>query len=370
MVDNADVPNIGNEDLFTFSNRPAFSPNYTNPDGGDTFDSLVNCINGLWGRTVRDHLTQINEAFACRHVTPLLLKVQAMVGGELTRPSDDKAYAIQSGDFAAASVQQPEFFWHLNGKNTNIGGGVAHRIIQDDQSGGRAYSYVSAHGRPGTGLGNDVIGMRTFTGAGGFGDPYNSALSLSTNICASVTVRVCEWPQANNRIVLCAIKHREILDETGASDRTNFEFGLGPGKSPAPGNDDRAYSLYLRWINGDNIEELHICQVDDELETAHGVGVTPGYEWTLGFHRRDTGGGTVTDFYVNGQLKFTDTEIISGGISPGNSPGIRFLVGAGTLGRQYVGGPIRNVMLHTTFLDESVVAPLMQFIYQKGAGFI
>lgn len=370
MVDNANPPNLGNESQALFAERREFSPNYTNPDGGDTFDSLKDCINGLWGRSVRNHISQTNESFACRHPTPMLAKIQSMVAGD-NRPSDDKAYAIQAGDFALAGVQQPQYFWHLDGDNLNKGSGAANQsIVQDDQTGGRAYAYVRSNGKPGAATDDDVIGMRTFRKAGGFSAPYLASLSTATTFAGSITVRVCEWPQANERIVLLATKHRQIDAETGATDRMGFEFGLGPSNSPFPGNSDQAYALYLRWINSDNIEQFLVNEIEDDFEAAQGVGVTPGYEWTLGFHLHDPGGGNVVDFYVNGKFKHQAVNLTGSSLVPGNSTSIRLLVGAGSDGKQFAGGPIRNVMLHTTALDPPVVASLMEFLYQKGAGFI
>lgn len=369
MVDNAAPPNLGNESTVQVTERPEFAQNYTNPDGGDTFDSLKDCNNANLARSQRDFTIQTNEAFACRHPTPLLAKVNAIVA-DSSRPSDDKAYAIQAGDFAAAGVQQPQYFWHLNGDNTNKGSGASQTILQDDQTGGRAYTYVRSNGRPGAATDDDVIGMRTFRKAGGFSDPYLASLSTATTFAGSITVRVPEWPQANERIVLMATKHRQIDAETGATDRMGFEFGLGPSNSPFPGNQNQSYALYLRWITSDEVEEFLVNEILDDFEAAQGVGVTPGYEWTLGFHIYDPGGGNVVDFYVNGKFKHQAVNLTGSPLAAGNSTSIRLLVGAGSDGKQFAGGPVRNVMLHTTVLDPPVVASLMEFLYQKGAGFI
>lgn len=371
MADQSPPPNIGNETLEQWSNRQVWSPNYTNPDGGDTFASLVNCINGVWGRGVRDELKQNNEAWACRHVTPLLLKIQSITSGQNWRASDDNAYAIQSGEFGTAGVLVPQYFWHLNGDNSNQGSGPATEIAQDDQTSGRAYSYVRVEGRPGGSPGDNVIGMRTFRKAVGFNSAYDSAIALTKPLSGSVTLRVCEWPQANEKIVLMAVRTRQIDDETGPTNRFNFEFGLGPSNGFFPGNDKQAYALYLRWISSDNIVETAVNEITDEESVVQGVGITPGYEWTLGFHRYENPASTwFVDFYVNGQKMSTWGPNALGSPSPGSATSIRLLIGAGNDGKQHAGGPCRNTMLRLGADDPSVVAPLMEYIYQKGAGFI
>lgn len=370
MADQAQPQNIGNETLVEFCSRPEWSPNYTNPDGGDTFASLVNCINGVWGRAVRDYLKQNNEAWACRHDTPLLQKLNDISGGNDWRPSDDAAYVIDGADFGAAALLVPDYLFTFNLDNSNkIPGGLAEVIEQSDQTDSRAYSYVRMAGRPGTAHGTNVIGMRTFSKAVGFAT-FHPDISSAKDLVASITVRVPEWPQANLNIVLLAIKHRQIDAETGATDRLNFEFGLGPNNTAfAPGNLGQSYGLYVRWRDTNDLEQIAYNEQVDENAFSHGVGITPGYEWTLGFHRYTIGGGDWRiDFYVNGI--FTHTFVDLNEPEPGTSTSIRFLVGAGSDGKQFAGGPIRNVILNLGAQDPTVVAPLMKFMYQKGAGYI
>lgn len=372
MADQAAPPNIGNETFLEFCARPEWDAMYGNPDGDDTFSSLNVCTNAVWARAVRDTLKQINEAFACRHITPLSIKATSGGTGKDWRPSDDDAYAIVSGDFGAAGVHVPTYFFNFNLDNTNQGSGPATVIEQSDQTGSRVYTYVRVQGRPGASIGSTVIGMRTFFKAVGFNSTSDLAITGATSLFASTTVRIPEWPQSNNRIVLLAIKQRQADDETGGADRINFEFGLGPGDQLFPGNSDRAYSLYVRWRDAGDAEDFALLEMTDDSALGHGVGITPGYEWTLGFHRYEKDGvGTATwaiDFYINGQ--FVKQVVDLSTPLPGNDSAIRFLVGAGNDGKQFCGGPVRNVSLSVGHFEPTIVAPYMTYVYQKGAGYI
>lgn len=372
MADNAPPPNLGNETDAEFALRPEFAPDYQNPDGGDLFSTLNSCSNANLARSIRDHLRYINRVFRCEQPTPMSNLICNQAAVATWRASDDAAYAIQSGEFGAAGILVPQYFWHLNGDNTNQGSGPATVIVQSDQvPGGRAYSYVRVNGHPGAGLGTSVIGMRTFRKAVGFNATYDSAIALGESVAGSVTCRACEWPQANEKIVLMAVKHRQIDAETGPVDRFNFEFGLGPANRFFPGSDKQAYALYLRWISSDNIVETAVNEIVDETAEIQGVGITPGYEWTLGFHRYENPASIwFVDFYVNGVKTYTWGPNALGSPSPGSSTSIRLLLGAGSDGKQHAGGPVRNGMLRLGPDTPAVVSPLMAFLYQKGAGWI
>lgn len=364
MADQALPPNLGNETNATFLLRPEWSPDYQNPDGGDFLATLNFCINAVWGRAVRDNFAYINRVFRCEQSTPLSDLVCNVPVSATWRPSDDGSFAILAGDFATAGVLVPTNFWNLDGDFVpQIGTPV---IRQNEQNDRRIYTWKSVRGRDGA-AGGRVIGLRTFHEWGAFTDPFDSSIVESLSIAASVTCRIPEWPQANDGITLLAVKHKRLQAETGAVDRMGWEFGLGRSDLTPP-DVPNEYCLFLRWFTEGDVEQYTSARIVDSTTFEQPIGITPGNDWTLGFHRREEAGLYHTDFYVNGVLVFTSDGLVIPAF--GSSTDIRLLVGAGSDGVQFVGGPIRNVALWRNTDDAAAVGPSQLFVYQKGTGFI
>lgn len=365
MADQAAPPNLGNETDVQFIARPEFKPDYQNPDGADFFSTLNQCVNAVWPRAVRDNLRYLNKVLRCEQSTPLSDLICGVQLGSSWRPSDDAAYAIQAGDFAAANVLAPDHFWNLNGDYVPQLGALD--IRQDEQADRRIYTYKTVRGRNGA-AGTKVIGLRTFYQWGGFSDPYNAALVDSLSIAGSITVRIPEWPQANDGITLLAVKHKRSQDEIGAQNRLGWEFGLGRS-GISPPDIPSEYCLFLRWRTIADSEVHTAAAIIDSSTFEQPIGITPGDEYTLGFHRRNAGGGFyAVDFYVNGIKVYTSDSFVVPAF--GNSTDIRLLVGAGSDGVQFAGGPIRNVALWQNTDDAATVGPAQLFTYQRGAGWI
>jgi hypothetical protein len=365
MADQAAPVNLGNETDAQFILRPEWAPDYQNPDGGDLFETLNFCINAVWGRAIRDNLRYINRVFRCEQSTPLSDLICNAPTNATWRPSDDGSYAIQAADFAAAGVLAPSNFWNLDGDFVPQFGTPTLR--QDEGSQKRVYTWKSVLGRDGA-SGGRVIGLRTFHQWGAWSDPFDAGIVDSPSIAGSITCRIPEWNQANNGIVLMAVKHKRDSAETGATDRMGWEFGLG-ALGFGPSTDPREYALYLRYRTAADAEKGEAASIIDSSATSQPIGITPGNEWTLGFHRRESSPGFYQwDFYINGVLSYTSDAYDAP--SFGSSTDIRLLVGGGSDGVKFVGGPIRNVALWRDTDDAAAVGAAMLFVYQKGAGWM
>lgn len=369
QIDNNTTPDLGLRTSAEFFLIPEMASDYqTPPLIDDTFVELAHCVNAVWARFVREALHEINEVFACRKDVPLSDKIPVDGGGEGTswRAGHDFSHQLSGNDFPGGNQPQGLYPLSIDGFPA-LGSGEFVSHVTPSLS-VLNFGIVSSpeHETPTlpiVGLVNS--GVRQY-----WLDTTGKA--DAEDIFFSMTLRIPSWNQANDGVVLASVRRFDSADETGATDRLGWEFGLGTwidgavhdtGSVPSGTEQDRV--LYLRWYDG-----TQVIQVNAKSNTfGHQFSIQPGPEWTLGFQRwanpADSDNIRVR-FYVNG---LRVAEVFSGkpASAVGTSGNIRLVLGSRESSIKFAGGPIRNVYWWDT---DTVDEPLVTELYEKTAGFL
>lgn len=372
-VDQPTPPNLGNltpGQFLALDDWSVAAQNQTGPDGEplpDTWTAMQFCVVALLYRLIRDNFAYENDAWACRVSTPLLEKILSLETQLQSRPTDNLGQALTIALLGSFATQAPSLLFNCDGDVTDPVTGTALLVNVDSPATPHpVYQVVNAQGSQGP-TGTVVYGLRTTLNRWYYTDAYEAEFALNA-LHVSCNV-VPQWPQdssAGSKTVLLKVADHLTTDETGASKRMQFEFGLqdaGTGFDAAAHGTDRV--LYLRYYDANDVEQKATALVGGEA-----VGIGYGREITVGFARILVGNDFDVSFYVNGVLINTVTPLAVP--SAGNDTGIRLHVGAGQLGEGAAGGPINNVyyLASGTSISQAASDTLMNSVYRIGAGYL
>ncbi len=342
MVDQPTPPNLGNQLPTEFLQIPEWAVQATNRDDvEDTIDGLRYCVNAVLHRIIRDNFLYLNEALACRVDTPLSLAAKAS-SGERWRPGDDCAAPVWPSDLTGVGIELPDHLFPFNRSAFDyITPGLRFQNTENPADIRMLYAAANAPGSRTTDPVQVIWGLRNHATRWYWtNSPLVSCQRDQTIV--SLQVKLPQWNQANEGCVL--LKYAQPFEDpdTGAF-RMGFEFGLGPAGNPStpeedPAADAQDYVPYVKWYDGNDTEV--VCKLSTSFDS---LCISPGAEWTLGFHRRPVGEVSyIVDFYINGLLVGSS---VTTGPSPATSAlsDLRLIVGSDKYGDRYCVGPIRNV---------------------------
>lgn len=370
-IDQPTPPNLGNQSLAQFLNLPdwaVIATNQTTEDGAelpDTFTAMQLCVVALFYRLVRDNFAYENEAWACRQMTPLLAKIEALQGQLQSRPTDNLGQALTLTLIQTFALPTPTLLFNGNGTVLDPVTATVNLINVDAPGTPHAvYHVVNARGGLST-PGDVTYGLRVTKNRYYYTDA-SVAQFLSTSFLASCTV-VPQWPEdssLNSKIVLLKLARYDSADETGDLSRVPFEFALSkaaPTDAAAHGTD---LVLSLRYFNENEIEQYRYATVNGE---AAGIGL--GREITLGFSLLTAGLDSTITFFINGVSVTTWAAVDPP--DPGTSSNMRLHVGADQFGNNWCGGPINNVYYDGNPAASQVTADsTIHGVYRVGSGYL
>lgn len=365
-----DLGNISNAQFLALPDWSVFATNIAGKD--DTFASMEDCIVALLYRVIRDNLSYVNEALACRVDTPLSLAAKAVQSAVHWRETDWPALPL-SLPRLSGSNPTPDILFSCNGTKLDD---VTGTLSLNPPSPGTSivYANVSAQGSTGSGPSYPFrFGIRTHAERWVYADDTSVVRSL--DIGYQATYSLPEWPQDTiEPIVLAKVADFQSPVDVGANGRIGFEFGLGAAPATDANSNPRDYCLYVRWYDIGDVEEIVVATLPDSgpgsfLE-AEPISITPGRRVTLGFHRHFDAGVQAYQvrFYVNGR---DITGDVGGQTVPPDiaaSSDLRLHIGSAQLGKSYTGGPVNNVLVWEN-ADPDLLAASMLTAYLRGEGF-
>lgn len=372
MADEPTPPNLGNLSDAAFRALPDWAVNPTNqPDAAgvvpeNTWAKMMTCCLALFYELVRENFAYENLAWGCNVSTPLLEKVNSLVGAIQWRATDNSSRALTLADIGAASIPTPNVLYSCNATLVDEVTSVALLNVAAPTTPHAVYCVVNAHGGAGIASSSVVYGLRG-TANRWFYAGQDITPTRDTAIMASCNVTL-EWPQdssVGSKIVLLKVADWGTATETGATKRIGFEFGVSKSALSPP--DDKAhgtdYVLYLRWFDSGDVEQIAFPTVNGEA-----VSIGLHREVTLAFQRYEVEpSDNRVRFFVNG----VEVGVSSGHERPsiGSDSDMRLHVGANQLGANACGGPINNVYVlgSPPTNDESQA---INAIYRLGAGYL
>ena len=373
-TDQPTPPDLGNLTNVQFLALPDWSVLATNiPGKDDTFESMIDCVVALLYRVIRDNFAYENEAWACRAVTPISLKIAALEQNAAVhwRETDWPAVGLTLAQLVGVTPL-PDILFSCHGTKLDDVSGTL-ELNPPTPGTSIVYALVSAQGSVGANPLPFLFGLRTHAERWVYAD--DTTLVRQQQIAYQASYSLPEWPQDTlEPIILAKVADFTSPVDVGPSNRIGFEFGLGPAPSADPNSNTRDYCLYLLWYDSGDAEQRSIALLPSEpvpFPDAEPIAITPGRRITLGFQRYFRGPPDedwVVRFYINGRQATDVLGPFPGAPSIAQVSDLRLHIGSAQLGKSYTGGPINNVMVWAN-ADPVAVPAAMLAAYQRGEGF-